>query len=90
MDNRLILMVAPNGDWSCNSSSRYSTIGRSESDAQTPSAGLVWNLNSDFKLFGSVIMETIQRMAPNGSPLALLAQQGAEAVILVIAEKSAS
>jgi hypothetical protein len=35
-------------------------------------------------------METIQRMAPNGSPLALLAQQGAEAVILVIAEKSAS
>jgi hypothetical protein len=33
-------------------------------------------------------METIQRMAPDGSPLALLAQQGAEAANLVIAEKS--
>jgi hypothetical protein len=29
-------------------------------------------------------------MAPDGSPLALLAQQGAEAVNLVVAEKSAS
>jgi hypothetical protein len=29
-------------------------------------------------------------MAPNGSPLALLAQQGAEAVNLVVADKSAS
>jgi hypothetical protein len=35
-------------------------------------------------------METIQRMAPDGSPLALLAQQGAEAVNLIVAEKSAS
>jgi hypothetical protein len=34
-------------------------------------------------------METIQRMTPDGSPLALLAQQGAEAVNLVVAEKSA-
>jgi hypothetical protein len=34
-------------------------------------------------------METIQRMTPDGSPLALLAQQGAEAANLVIAEKSA-
>jgi hypothetical protein len=34
-------------------------------------------------------METIQRMTPDGSPLALLAQQGGEAVNLVIAEKSA-
>jgi hypothetical protein len=33
-------------------------------------------------------MKTIQRMAPDGSPLALLAQQGAEAVNLVVAEKS--
>jgi hypothetical protein len=32
-------------------------------------------------------METIQRMAPNASPLAALAQQGAEAVNLVFAEK---
>jgi hypothetical protein len=34
-------------------------------------------------------METIQRMSPDGSPLALLAQQGAEAANLVVAEKSA-
>jgi hypothetical protein len=33
-------------------------------------------------------METIQRMAPDGSLLALLAQQGAEAANLVVAEKS--
>jgi hypothetical protein len=74
-DNRLILMVAPNGDRSCNSSSGYPTIGRSEtSGAQTPSAGLVRNLNPDFNVVRvQVIMETIQRMAPDGSPLALLA-----------------
>jgi hypothetical protein len=48
-DSHLILMVAPNGDRSCNSSSGYPTIGRSEaSDAQTPIAGLVQNLNLDF------------------------------------------
>jgi hypothetical protein len=34
-------------------------------------------------------METIQCMAPDGSPLALLAQQGAEAANLIVAEKSA-
>jgi hypothetical protein len=48
-DSRLILMVAPNGDRSRNSSSGYPTIGRSETpDAQTPSVGLVWNLNLGF------------------------------------------
>jgi hypothetical protein len=35
-------------------------------------------------------MEIIQRMTPDGSPLTLLAQQGAEAVNLVVAEKLAS
>jgi hypothetical protein len=35
-------------------------------------------------------MENIQRMAPDGSPLAHLAQQGAEVENLVVAEKSAS
>jgi hypothetical protein len=35
-------------------------------------------------------METIQRMVPDGSPLALLTQQGADAVNLIVAEKSAS
>jgi hypothetical protein len=34
-------------------------------------------------------METIQRMTPDGSPLALLAQQGAETANLMIAEKLA-
>jgi hypothetical protein len=35
-------------------------------------------------------MGTIQRMALDGSPLALLAQQEAEAANLIVAEKSAS
>jgi hypothetical protein len=75
-------MVAPNRDRSRNSSSGYPTIGRSETPgAQTPSAGLVQNLNLDFNVVRvQVIMETIQRMTPDGSPLALLAQQGAEVV----------
>jgi hypothetical protein len=86
----LICMVAPNEDQPCHSSSGYPTIGRSEaSDAQTPSTGLIRNLNPDFNAVRvQAIMETIQRMAPDGSPLALLAQQGAEAVNLVVAEKS--
>jgi hypothetical protein len=33
-------------------------------------------------------METIQHMAPDGSPLALLAQQGVEVANLIVAEKS--
>jgi hypothetical protein len=84
-------MVAPNGDRSCNSSNRYPTIGILEtSDAKTPSARLVRNLNSDFNAIRiQATMETIQRMAPDGSPLALLAQQGAEVANLIIAKKSA-
>jgi hypothetical protein len=59
--SRLILMVASNGDRSHNSSSGYPTIGRSVTfDAQTPSAGLVRNLNPDFNVIQvQVIMETI-------------------------------
>jgi hypothetical protein len=74
--SRLIFMVAPNEDRPCDSSSGYPTIGRCEaSDARTPSAGLIWNLNPDFNVVRvQAIMETIQRMAPDGSPLALLAQ----------------
>jgi hypothetical protein len=50
-DDRLILMVAPDGDQARNSSSGYPTIGRSEaSDAQTPSAGLDQNLPLHFWL----------------------------------------
>jgi hypothetical protein len=88
----LILVVASNGDRSHNNSSRYHTIGRLEaSDARTPSAGLVQNLNPDFnKVCIQAIMKTIQRMAPDGSPLVVLAQQGDEATNLIIAEKSTS
>jgi hypothetical protein len=88
---RLICMVIPNGDRSNNTSSRYPTIGRSEVfNARTPSGGLVWKLNPDFNAVRvQAIVETIQRMAPDGSPLAVLAQQGTEAANLVVAEKSA-
>jgi hypothetical protein len=73
-----ICMVAPNGDRSNNISSRYPTIKRSEaSDARTPSGGLVRNLNPDFNVVRvPTIMETIQRMASDGSPLAVLGQRG--------------
>jgi hypothetical protein len=83
-------MVALNDDRSHNNSNRYPTIGRSEaSDAQTLSGSLVRNLNPDINAVRvQVIMETIQHMAPDGSPLAALAQQGAEAANLVITEKS--
>jgi hypothetical protein len=71
-----IYMVAPNGDRSSNTSSRYPIIGRSESfDARTPSGGLARNLNLDFNgVRVQAIMETIQRMAPDGSSFAVLAQ----------------
>jgi hypothetical protein len=90
--SRLIFIMAPNKDQPRHSSSGYPTIGRSEaSDARSPSTGLIRNLNPDFNVvLVQAIMETIQRMAPDGSPLALLAQQGAETANLVIAEKSTS
>jgi hypothetical protein len=71
----LIRMVPPNKDRSCNSSRRYPTIGRSEaSDARTPNAGLVQNLNPDFNVVWlQMILESIQRMVPEGSPLIALA-----------------
>jgi hypothetical protein len=83
-------MVAPNEDQPRHSSSWYPTIRRSEaSDARTSSTGLIRNLNPDFNVVRvQAIMETIQWMALDGSPLALLAQQGAEAANLVVAEKS--
>jgi hypothetical protein len=88
--SHLIFMVAPNEDQPCHSSSGYPTIGRSEaSDARTPSTGLIRNLNLDFNVVRvQAIIETIQRMSPDDSPLALLAQQGAEAANLVIEGKS--
>jgi hypothetical protein len=64
----------PDRDRARNNSSRYPTIGRSEaSDAQTPSVGLIQNLNLEFYAIRvPAIMDTIQRMAPDGSPLTLL------------------
>jgi hypothetical protein len=88
-DGHLICMVAPNGDQSHNSSSKYPTIGISEvSDAWMPSGGLDQNLNPDFNaVWVQAIIETIQCMVPDGSPLVVLAQQGIETVNLVVVEK---
>jgi hypothetical protein len=85
------MMVPPNGDLSCNSFSRYSTIGGLEaSDAQTPNVGMVQNLNSNFNtMWFQTIMESIQSMVPEGSPLVALTQEGVEAANLVIAERLA-
>jgi hypothetical protein len=84
-------MVAPNEEPSCNSSSKYPTIGRSKvSDVRTPNAGLVQNQNPDFNVVRlQTILESIQRMASEDSPLIALAQQGAEAANLILAERSA-
>jgi hypothetical protein len=90
-EGRLICMVAPNEEPSCNSSSKYPTIGRSEvSDVRTPNAGLVQNQNPCFNVVRlQTILESIQRMASEDSPLIALAQQGAEAANLILAERSA-
>jgi hypothetical protein len=84
-------MVALAGAPSHNSSSRYPTIERSEaSDARTSNDGMIRNLNLDFNVVWlQTIMESIQRMTPEGSPLVALAQQGAEAVNYIIAQRSA-
>jgi hypothetical protein len=75
-EGRLIVMVAPAGGPSHNSSSRYPTIERSEaSNAQMPNDEMICNLNPDFNIIRlQTIMESIQRMAPEGSPLVALAQ----------------
>jgi hypothetical protein len=75
-DGCLIFIVAPNGDQSHYSSSRYPTIRRLEaSNARTPSLCLVQNLNLNFNVVRvQGIMGTIQRMAPDGSPLAVSTQ----------------
>jgi hypothetical protein len=92
-EGHLIIMVAPAGAPSQNSSSRYFTIGRSEAlDVRTPSDILVQNLNPDFNVVWlQTIMESIQHMTPEGSSLPALAQQGANATNHVIAvERSVS
>jgi hypothetical protein len=89
-EGRLIFMVASNGDSSHNSSSRDSTIRRWESpDAQTPNVVMIQNLNPEFNAVRlQTIMEMIQHLAPEDSPLVALAQQGAEVANLIVAEKS--
>jgi hypothetical protein len=78
--SRLICMVAPNEDQPRHSSSGYPTIGRSEaSDARTPNTGLIRNLNPDFNVVRvQAIMETIQRMAPDGIPSSLVCVKARE------------
>jgi hypothetical protein len=52
--------------------------------------GMIQNLNLDFNVMQfQTIMETIQCMAPEGSPIVALALQRAEAANYVIAERSA-
>jgi hypothetical protein len=54
-----------------------------------PNDGMIQNLNPDFNVVRlQSIMESIQRMPHEGSPLVALAQQGAEAVNYVIAQRS--
>jgi hypothetical protein len=84
----LIFMVASNGDPSHNSSNRYPIIGRLEaSDVWMPNNGMIQNLNPDINTIQlQTIMEYIQRMAPEGSPLIALAQQGAKVANVVVAQ----
>jgi hypothetical protein len=90
-EGRLIIMMAPTGRPSHNISSRYPTIERSEaSDVRTPNNGMIWNLNLDFNVMRlQTIMDSIQWMAHEGSPIVALAQQRAEAMNYVIAQRSA-
>jgi hypothetical protein len=87
-EGHLIITVAPAGAPSHNSSSRYRTIRRSEaSDSQTPNDGMIQNLNPNFNVVHlQTIMESIQIMAHEGSPIVALAQQGAEVTNYVIAQ----
>jgi hypothetical protein len=72
-----------------NSSSKYPTIrGSVASDARTPSNWVVQNLNLNFNAIRlQATMVSIQRLVPQYSPLAALAQQGAEAVVQIITVK---
>jgi hypothetical protein len=64
--------------------------GSKVSDAWTPSNRVVQNFNLDFNVVHlQTIMESIQHMVPQDSPLVALAQQGAAAMVqIVIAEPS--
>jgi hypothetical protein len=85
-----IVMVAPAGGPLQHNSSKYPTIGRLEAyDARTPDDGMIRNLNPDFNAIRfQTIMESIQRMIPEGSPLVALAQQGAEVANVIVVQRS--
>jgi hypothetical protein len=69
-------MVALNGDPSHNSSDAHERM--------------IQNLHPDFNVIWlQTIMESIQRMTPEGSPLVALAQQVAEVTNIVVAQRSA-
>jgi hypothetical protein len=56
-EGHLIFMVAPNGDPSHHSSSRYPTVGRSEaSDARTPNTGMIQILIRTSMLYSSRLL----------------------------------
>jgi hypothetical protein len=82
-----ISMVGPDKAPSHNNSTRYPTIRVSEvSDAWTPSNRIVQNLNLNFNTMGlQTIMESLQHMVPQDSPLVVLAQQGVEVVGQIVA-----
>jgi hypothetical protein len=77
-----ISMVGPIRAPSQNSSNRYPTIRGSEpSDAQRPNNRVIRNLNPDFNAIRlQTIIESIQCMVPQDSPLVALARHGAEVV----------
>jgi hypothetical protein len=55
-------------------------------DAQMPNDGMIQNLNPSFNAIRlQTIMESIQQMAPEDSPLIALAQQETKVVNVVIA-----
>jgi hypothetical protein len=54
-----------------------------------PNHGMMRNLNPDFNAIQlQTIMESIQQMTPEGSSLVALAQQGAEAMNFIMAQRS--
>jgi hypothetical protein len=87
IEARRISMVGPGRAYSRNNSSKYPTIRGSVSfDARTPSNRVVQTLNPDFNTVQlQTIMESIQCLAPQDSPLAALAQQGNEAAVRIAA-----
>jgi hypothetical protein len=59
------------------------------SDARMPNDGMIQNLNPNFNaIWLQTIMESIRRMALEGSTLVALAQQVAEVVNVIVEQRS--